>query len=398
MDKNKILITCAKGIAPYLSAEIEALGMPVVSETTASIGTEGTFEDAMRLNLMLRTGLRVLFLLKEFEADDSDELYREVSKIDWENIIDEDGYISVSSSVDNPTIRDSRFPNVKCKDAITDRLTEKRGRRPDSGPLQDRTVINLYWKESRCAIYIDTSGEPLSKRGYRKIPMQAPMQETLAAAVIMAAGWDIASNFINPMCGSGTLAIEAAMAALKMPPGILRDNYGFMHVKWFDKKIWLDMRADAESKILKSANIKIMATDIRRDAIDAAKKNAELAGVKNLIEFRVCPFEQTTIPEGSGIVILNPEYGERMGKSEELESVYHSIGDFFKQKCSGYKGYIFTGNMELAKKVGLRSKRKIPFYNSAIECRLLEYELYQGSRKSKYSDSNDQRLSGDQNG
>ncbi|MCE5312929.1 MAG: hypothetical protein LLF86_07245 [Nitrospiraceae bacterium] len=398
MKKNKILITCAKGIAPYLSAEIEQLGMPVISETAASIGTEGTFSDAMRLNLMLRTGLRVLYLIKEFEADDGDDLYREVSGIDWENIIDEDGYLSVASSVDNPTIRDSRFPNVRCKDAIVDRITEKRGRRPDSGPLQDRTVINLYWKDSSCSIYVDTSGEPLSKRGYRKIPMNAPMQETLAAAVIMATGWDRLSNFINPMCGSGTLAIEAAMAALDMPAGILRDNYGFMHVKWFDKNVWEQMRTEAEAKIKKSISSKIIATDIRRDAVDAARKNAALAGVSHLIDFRVCAFEQTVIPEGSGIVILNPEYGERMGKVQQLETVYHAIGDFFKQKCSGYKGYIFTGNLELAKKVGLRAKRRIEFYNSAIECRLLEYELYQGSKKSKYADKEDQRLSGDQKG
>jgi putative N6-adenine-specific DNA methylase len=396
VKKNKILITCAKGITSYLSDEIEKLGLPVISETLASIGTEGTFEDAMRLNLMLRTGLRVLYLIKEFKADDGDELYREVAKLDWEDIIDEDGYISVSSSVDNPTIRDSRFPNVRCKDAIVDRLTERCGRRPDSGPLQDRTVINLYWKDDNCAIYIDTSGEPLSRRGYRKIPMQAPMQETLAAAVIMAAGWDGDTNFINPMCGSGTLAIEAAMAALNMPAGMLRSNYGFMHVKLFDKNTWQNILAEAGSKILKIMNSRIIATDLRRDAIDAAKKNAELAGVRQFIEFRVCPFEQTAVPEGSGIVILNPEYGERMGRTQELESVYHNIGDFFKQKCSGYKGYIFTGNMELTKKVGLRSKRKIPFYNSAIECRLLEYELYQGSKKSKYTDKKSQCLPGSQ--
>jgi len=398
VKKNKILITCAKGITPYLSAEIEQLGMPVISETAASIGTEGTFEDAMQLNLMLRTGLRVLYLIKEFKADDSDELYREVSNIEWENIIDEDGYLSVSSSVDNPTIRDSRFPNVRCKDAIVDRLIEKRGRRPDSGPLQDRTVINLYWKDDNCAIYIDTSGEPLSKRGYRMIPLKAPMQETLAAAVIMATKWDRDSNFINPMCGSGTLAIEAAMAALDMPSGILRDNYGFMHVKWFDPKAWQNILAEAKTKIKKSIKSKIIATDIRRDAVDAARKNASTAGVAHLIDFRACAFEKTEIPEGSGVVILNPEYGERMGNITELESVYHSIGDFFKNSCRGYTGYIFTGNMELAKKVGLRAKRRIQFFNSAIECRLLEYELYEGSKKSKYADKEDQRLSGDQKG
>jgi putative N6-adenine-specific DNA methylase len=379
--KSRILITCAKGIAPYLREELLKLGFPVLFETTASIATEGTIDDTLRLNLMLRTGQRVLLLLKEFTAQDADALYYSLSKLAWEDYIDEDGYVCVTSSVDNPSIRDSRYANVKCKDAIVDRIKEKRGQRPDSGPNQDRVVVNLYWKDDSCSVYFDTSGQSLSRRGYRKIPMKAPMQETLAAAIICASVWNGKSHFINPMCGSGTLAIEAAMAGMKRAAGIVRDNYGFMHFKGFNKSLWNSLCAQAKRAEKKALDCRIIATDIRKEAVEAAQKNAAIAGVDHLIEFDICDYSETTVPDGGGVVILNPEYGERMGKIKELEHVYKGIGDYFKQKCRGYTGYIFTGNLDLAKKVGLRTKRRVQFYNSGIECRLLEYELYEGSRK-----------------
>ena len=175
--------------------------------------------DAMRLNLLIRTGHRVLFLLETFHAKNPDGLYEKISRIQWEDYIPEDGYICVTSTVETPTIQDSRFANLKCKDAMVDRIKRKCGHRPDSGPKRDQTVIHLYWKDEVCLIYLDTSGEPLSKRGYRKIPLKAPMQETLAAAVILATGWKGDGNFVNPMCGSGTLAIEAALIALERAPG-----------------------------------------------------------------------------------------------------------------------------------------------------------------------------------
>jgi len=381
MGKSRILITCAKGIAPFLKEELLQLGFPVLSESIAGIATEGTIDDTLRLNLLLRTGHRVLYLLREFAARDADALYRSVLEIAWEEYIAKDGYVCVTSSVDNPSIRDSRYANVKCKDAVVDRINAKCGRRPDSGPDKDRAVVNLYWKDEECSVYFDTSGESLSRRGYRKIPMTAPMQETLAAAVIRASGWNGSSHFINPMCGSGTLAIEAAFIALNRAPGLLRNNYGFMHLKGFKESLWNELHAQATKEAKKTLDCRIITTDISNEALEAAKKNAAAAGVEHLIEFARCDYSETPVPDGGGVVILNPEYGERMGKITELESVYRGIGDYFKHKCRGYTGYIFTGNLDLAKKVGLRAKRKIQFFNGRIECRLLEYELYEGSRK-----------------
>jgi len=251
------------------------------------------------------------------------------------------------------------------------------------------------------------------------------MQETLAAAVIMATGWKGEKNFINPTCGSGTLAIEAAFIALNRAPGLMRNNYGFMFIKEFPEEFWQELRKRDKANARKILQAKIIATDIDETAVNAAKHNAQTARVDHLIEFNICSYEKTSIPEGGGMIILNPPYGERMSavnarpitkdfrrdreafaqgrkiivrKSSEihkgdnrikereikkLEAIYQGIGDFFKKTGSGYSGYIFTGNLEMIKKVGLRTKRRITLYNGEIECRLLEYELYAGSLKRK---------------
>ncbi len=373
---NNILITCARGISPFLENEIRYLGFTVKSSHDTGVVIRSKFIDTYKLNLELRTAFNVLFLLKEFRCVSPDDLYNKTYQLQWENIIPENEYISVVSQVSNPKIKNSMFSNQKLKDAIVDRMLKKTGRRPDSGPDRRNIVINLYWKNDRAWIYLNTSGTKLADRGYRKIPLEAPLQETLASAVILAAGYTGSSHFINPMCGSGTLAIEAALIAINKAPGLLRSNYGFRHLMNFDNKYWQDMRKEALSLAAKKTDFRIIATDISENAINAAMKNAKTAGVDHLIEFNTCDFADTDIPDGKGIVMLNPEYGDRMGSIEKLTSTYKRVGDFFKQNCAGYTGYIFTGNLPLSKKVGLQTKKRTPFYNGDIECRLLEYNIY----------------------
>jgi 23S rRNA G2445 N2-methylase RlmL len=207
------------------------------------------------------------------------------------------------------------------------------------------------------------------------------MAESLAAAAIMISKWDKKSTFINPMCGSGTLAIEAALIAINKVPGLLRDNFGFMHVNMYDPLKWEALRADAEKQITPSIDFKIIASDLSNLALNAAKENAETAGVSDLIEFELLDYKDCTLPEEPGVIFMNPEYGLRLGEVSELENVYSEIGDFFKKRAQGYMGYIFTGNLDLAKRVGLKAKRRIEFYNAKIDARLLEYELYGGTKK-----------------
>lgn len=364
-----------------LEAEVRQLGCSITSVDDTGLNTTGTLIDAMRLNLHLRTAFYVLYLIDEFPCRTPEDLYRHLSFIEWENLLPSDGYLSIISRTDTPAINNWTYATMKAKDAIVDRLAEKTGRRPDSGPQRNRCVINLYWRKDRCWIYLNTSGQKLSDRGYRRIPHKAPMQETLAAGVILSTGYDGSMPLVNPMCGSGTLAIEAALIAAHRPPGLLRSNFGFMHAAGFDRDVWEKLRAEARKQRSKSPPAPIVATDIDQAAIEAARKNAMTAGVEHLIQFEKCDFADTPLPPEPGIVILNPEYGERMGQVSRLEGTYKRIGDFFKQRCPGWTGYVFTGNLDLAAKIGLKTARRTPFFNARIECRLLKYELYAGSRR-----------------
>ncbi|MGE4299246.1 MAG: class I SAM-dependent RNA methyltransferase [Desulfovibrionaceae bacterium] len=382
---SDILVTCPKAMPPYLCAELAALGYPA-EELPAGVLTRGTPTDCMRLNLHLRTGHRVLYQLHAFAAPDPDALYGELVALPWEDWIPVDGHVHIASAVRNEHIRDTRFANLRCKDAIVDRINRVKGRRPDSGPDLRGAAVFLHWQESDARIYLNTSGEPLQRRGYRLIPHRAPLQETLAAAIILAMQWPEAGHFVNPMCGSGTLAIEAALMRLHRAPGLIRDAYAFRHLLGFPARAWEDMRHEAQAQAREWLEGEIIATDHDPKAVDAARRNARAAGVERAIRFQVCDFRETHVPEGTGVVVFNPEYGERLGFQRELEAVYAGIGDFFKARCQDYTGYVFTGNPGLAKKVGLRARRRTPFFNSKIECRLLEYELYAGSRREPKAD------------
>ncbi|MEO6547556.1 MAG: class I SAM-dependent RNA methyltransferase [Ferruginibacter sp.] len=379
---SRIIITCSNRLSPFLQQEIAALGFVPVRVFKTGVELTGTMEDCIKLNLQLRCASQVLFSINEFTARNADDLYNSLIHFEWEDIIAADGYFSITSNVDNATINNSLFANVKVKDAIVDRFRNRTGLRPNSGPELDRAVIHLYWKEDVAEVFIDTSGETLSKHGYRKIPGKAPMLEALAAATLLATKWDRSSPFINPMCGSSTIAIEAALLATDRMPGLYRTNYAFMHLVGFTKDMYTQQREKLDVMIKHEDLPKIIATDISADAINISKINAGAAGVADMIQFEVCDFELTQIPaDEAGVIYFNPEYGDRLGVEADLEITYGRIGDFMKKNCKGYTGYIFTGNLELAKKIGLKPKRRIEFYTSKIDCRLLEYELYAGTKR-----------------
>lgn len=378
---NRIIVTCSNRLSPFLEKEIIELGF--IPERVFKTGVEliGTLKDCITLNLNLRCASQVLYSLKECKANNADELYKDLLEFEWESIIPEDGYFSIGSNVNNLSINNSLFANVKVKDAIVDRFRNKTGKRPNSGPELDKTVIHLYWKDDYAEIFIDTSGESLSRHGYRKIPGKAPMMESLAAATLLASKWDKISPFINPMCGSGTIAIEAALMATNRRPGLYRNNYSFMHIVGYDEETYDIEYKKLEKQVIEIKDLKIIASDISEDAVYISKVNAGIAGVEELIDFEICDFQQTKIPEQHGVIYFNPEYGERLGEEIELQQTYSLIGDFMKKQCRGYTGYVFTGNMELAKKIGLKPGRRIEFFTGKIDCRLLEYELYSGTKR-----------------
>jgi putative N6-adenine-specific DNA methylase len=378
---SKIIITCSNRLSSYLQHEIEELGYTPKRVFKTGVELIGNINDCIKLNLHLRCASQVLFSLHTFQANNAEELYENIFLMEWEKLFSLQTKFSVTCNVHHPSINNELFANVKVKDAIVDRFRFKTGERPDSGADLTGVVIHLYWNESGAEVFIDTSGETLSKHGYRKIPGKAPMLEALASATILASKWDRNSTFINPMCGSGTLAIEALMIATKRKPGLYRTNYSFMHLTDFDAKFYKKEMAIIEANIV-SLSIKIIATDIDENAIKNAKANAAYANIDALIDFEVCDFELTNIPENNrGVLFINPEYGERLGNLDELEKTYSRIGDFMKKKCGGYWGYIFTGNLDLAKHIGLKPSKRIEFYNSTIDCRLFEYVLYAGTKR-----------------
>ena len=379
--KARVILTCSKRLSPYLEKEVNELGFETERVFPTGVEINATVNECIRLNLNLRCASQILYSLKTFAADSPDDIYKHVKKFPWEELLAEDGYFTVTNQVDHPTVNNSMFVNVKVKDAIADGMRERIKKRPDSGSAHDKAVIHLFWRENRAEVFLDTSGETLSKHGYRKIPGKAPMLEGLAAATIMATQWDRTSPFVNPMCGSSTLAIEAALLATNRRPGLFRTNFSFMHVKGFDEDVYASEYRRLEEQIIDLPDLKIIATDISDDAINISKVNASIAGVERYIDFDVCDFEETIIPAGPGVVFFNPEYGERLGEVAALEKTYERIGDFMKKKCQGYMGYIFTGNLELAKKIGLKAKRRIEFYTAKLDCRLLEYELYSGTKR-----------------
>ncbi len=394
-DKNyPIIISCAKELARWTELEVKDMGYKIIEVTENTVVVRGDMRDVMKLNLKLRTAHRVLVPLLRATCRNIRDLYELAVSIDWENLLEADGYFSVSSIVHNKTIRDTRLPSLYTKDAIADRMREKCQRRPDSGGENRGAAVFVYWERDEVIIYLDTSGEPLSKRGYRKIPGSAPMQETLAAACLMAMGWDGTKPFLSPMCGSGTPAIEAALIALNKAPGSLKGHFAFQSIKGYTRiipgesapnvaprqhlgaspdQIWKEIVLAAKKEERTGNLPRIVATDISPEAVENAHSNAITAGVAQYIEFKACDFADSPIPEAPGAVFFNPEYGIRLGTYEELAPVYERIGTFMNASCAGWTGALITGNPDLARLVNLYYRNRVPFYNGPIDCRLFIY-------------------------
>ncbi|MES2328917.1 MAG: class I SAM-dependent RNA methyltransferase [Bacteroidota bacterium] len=379
---SRIIITCHKWLSPALQKEVKELGFTVVRAFQTGVELEGTVADCIRLNLNLRCASQVMYSLKAFTCNDPDELYNNLLTVDWETMIAPDGYFSVTSNVFHPTIQTNLFANLRVKDAIVDRMRNKTGKRPSTGSELTGAVVYLFWKHEEAEIFLDTSGETLAKHGYRKLPGKAPMLEALATATILSTKWNREAPFINPMCGSGTLAIEATLIATNRRPGLLRNHYAFMHILGYQKEVYEAEKKKLQEQVKEVPGLQVTASDRSELAISIAKTNAAAAGVENLISFIACDFEKTPIPqEPNGVIMFNPEYGERLGDEIELNATYARMGDFLKNQCKGYTGYVFTGNLDLAKKIRLKPSRRIEFFNATIDCRLLEYELYAGTKR-----------------
>ena len=373
-----IIATTLFGLEEVLADELTILGAGAVKTHNRAVSFSGDKKMLYRANYHLRTALRVLKPLHSFPARNEADIYKGIRDIAWEKVLGPENTLAVETVLVSDRYKHSGYISLKVKDGIVDRFRDRTGKRP-SVDLKDPDVrIHIHLGDSHCNVSLDSSGESLHKRGYRTQPFIAPLNEVLAAGMIKLSGWEPGMRFVNPMCGSGTLAIEAGIMARGLPGGYYRQGFGFQAWKDYEPELFESIRK--ERFIEASKDTEIMACDLVFPAIRAAQQNMARAGLLGKIELVKSGFESWQLSGGAGIIIMNPPYGERM-EEDDLLALYKTIGDTLKKNFTGYQAWIFSGNPDAMKYVGLRTSRKLTLFNGPIKCKYHQYELYDGSKK-----------------
>jgi putative N6-adenine-specific DNA methylase len=379
-----IIATTQFGLEGVLAAELNELGANDIEILSRAVKFRGDLNLLYKCNLYLRTALKILKPIATFEALNEQDLYNKVKKIDWSEFLTTDQTFAIDGTTSGEVFTHSKFVALKSKDAIVDQFREIDGIRPSINVDDPDLQINIHISEVACSVSIDSTGLPLSKRGYRLEQIFAPISEVLAAGIILLSGWDQKSNFFDPMCGSGTFSIEAALIARNIPNGRLR-HFAFEKWKDFDTDQWEQIKKDSESNI-RPFEGKIFARDIEKRAVEIAIQNARRAGVEELIDFKNSDFLSSTQEGDPGVVVLNPPYGERL-QSDDIVEFYREIGTRLKHFYNGSDAWIISANLDALKFIGLKPSKKIKLYNGQLECRLNKYELYRGSKKAATDDN-----------
>lgn len=378
MEKFELIATTLFGLEEILAGELKEIGATEIETLNRAVKFKGDQAILYKSNLHLRTALKVLKPFKQFIVHNDNDLYRKIKKINWEQFLSVEGTLAIDATVNSQYFRHSQYIALRCKDAIVDQFRDKFDNRP-SVDLDDPDLrLNVHISEMKCSLSLDSSSTPLGKRGYRKEQSLAPMSEVLAAGIIALSGWDKKSDIFDPMCGSGTFSIEAALIASNTAPGSFR-NFGFERWKDFDVDLWTSIKKEAQANVV-TPDCKILGSDIESRAIEISQNNAENAGVKDLITFKQMDFLKSESHFNDGYVFLNPPYGERLKDKEEIIPFYKEIGTQLKHHYEGCEAWIISSNMRALKFVGLRPNRKIPMYNGPLECKLHKYELFRGKK------------------
>lgn len=368
------------GLEQVLSEELLNLKAEEITVHNRAVSFKGNKSLLYEANLKLRTALRILQPIANFNVTDQQSLYNGAKSIKWENFMDADQSVYIHAISNHPAFNNTMFVSQKVKDAIADYFREHSGKRPSIDKFNPDIYIQVHISKDKCTISLDSSGIPLYKRGYRKKTGEAPINEVLAAGIVLLSKWDSDKTLVDPMCGSGTFLIEAAMHALNIAPGKFRKSFAFQRWKNYDEALYNKIKIEAIERE-KKKKLKIIGCDKSQKVLFAAIENLEACGLDNIIELNKKEMYELTPPEGGGWLISNPPYGERLGVTERIEMFYKTIGDTLKKKYSGYEAWIISSNLEALKKVGLSASRKITLYNGPLECKLMRYELYQGTKK-----------------
>ncbi len=368
--------TVARGLEPIAAQELERLGAKEVRPDFTGVHFVGDKAMLYRVNLWARTIFRVLVPLREFYCPNSDILYREVQKISWDQYLQPHNTLAVNCTGGNQKLNHTHFTALQVKNAIVDQQRRKSGQRSSVDAENPDVSINVHIHQDRCILSLDSSGTSLHRRGYRQAMGKAPLKESLAAALLDMANWDASLPFLDPLCGSGTLPLEAGLKALNIAPGLFRKKFGFESFPDFDEQLWQKLLKEAKNSQIRDFKALIWGSDRDPDVLAQARSNAQQCGIAHQIKLTQTELSQLEAPADCGVIICNPPYGERLGEVQELGALYKTLGDIFKQRFKGWTAFVLTGNKELAKKVGLRASRRIPVYNGALACTLLKYELY----------------------
>ena len=362
------------GLEGVLADELRALGAREIQPFNRLVTFKGDLRLLYRANICCRTAIRILKRIRKFNAADEKELYAQVRKIDWSRYLDETGSLAIDPVVTRSTFTNSLYVAQRAKDAIVDQFRERTGARPSVRLENPDLRLNLHMNENIVSLYLDSSGDSLHRRGYRTETNIAPMNEVLAAGIIQLSGWDCASPFADGMCGSGTLVIEAALMARKIPPGAFRKEFGFERWKDYDPALYREAFQEATAGEMEKLPFEIVGSDLDAQAIRAAARNVRNAGLENDVRIERRSFEEQTPPRGRGVLILNPPYGERIAV-QQINTLYRMIGDTLKKKYAGWTACVVSGNPEALDSLGLRPSRVTQLFNGPIECRLLEFQV-----------------------
>ena len=380
MEKYNLIAKTFSGLEPVLANEIKNIGGQNINQGRRAVFYEGDKELIYKSNYYLRTALRILKEIDSFQFKDVDQFYLKCKKINWEKYLNINQSFAISSTVIHSNeFRNSMFASLKVKDAIADYFRQKKGKRPNVDTQNPEVIINAHINKNDCSLSIDSSGESLHKRGYRTKQGEAPLSEVLAAGMILLSGWEGNSDFIDPMCGSGTLPIEAAMIAQNIPAGRFSKNYAFM--EWADYDETLFEKIKAEQKITPFSK-QIFASDISRSNVLNAETNARRARVYAKITFQTSDIKDLEINSDNATLIVNPPYGERL-KQQNIDKLYSLLGERMKHQFAGNTAWVLTSSKEYLKNIGLKPAQKNTLFNGSLECSYVKYPLFKGKRIKK---------------
>ncbi len=375
---KELLATTLFGLEDVLAEELELIGAKSVTVQNRAVSFEGDKAMMYRANFHLRTALRVLKPMDSFPARNEDDIYKAIKELEWEKVIGVHDLIAVDTVLVSDEYRHSGFVSQRVKDGIVDRFRERTGRRPSVDLKNPNLRINIHLNDTRCSVSLDSSGDSLHKRGYRTQPFKAPLNEVLAAGMILLSGWDPTKPFLNPMCGSGTLCIEAGLIAKGVPGGIYRNSFGFQAWKDYEPELFESIRRERFLEV--HDDFQIHASDISFPAIRAAQQNLATSGLLGKIKLEKSSFQKWDTGLKEGLIIMNPPYGERLDDSN-LDELYRDIGDTLKRDYTGFQAWVLSGNPQALKHLALKPGKKKALFNGPIQCKYHFYDLYAGSRK-----------------